>query len=386
MPTVSELHQDAITALTAGRHREALLLFRQAARDAEQLGDRAAWFQELVWAADCAAQIGDVPQAQRLLLEARAGEPPDRPNYEAMVLRLRSLDTAIGINCELPRLLDYLEDLRSFAHEHPVPPADLEYFAARIEADRGNFANALDGFERAWQTYVPPKGYIKESHADWCIRCCLALRDANAAHQWITVLEGVESSFYNERKLLAARHSLHLGLFEAEAFPKLHARLREYEDAAAINDDSEGQDECQFARVRVHMLNPDGGDPADRSHPARQALTRRLNNRWSIHARFDCRLLFLDYRLAALRFAAGIEAVDDLYYTKPQQVPDRITPLDRKVFTKRLQKARAALGWALAYARKLDTGLECDWRQAAVNQRRDRIAQIEQAVTSSDAG
>jgi hypothetical protein len=44
------------------------------------------------------------------------------------------------------------------------------------------------------------------------------------------------------------------------------------------------------------------------------------------------------------------------------------------------QYSRAAVSWAMVYARKLDGWLECDWRQKKVEERRERIDEIARAM------
>ena len=132
MTTVSQLRSQAESAGDAGRYREAILLFRQAAEEAAKLGDRVAWFENLVWAADCAVMLHEIPLAQRLLLEARADEPSGRSDYLAMKARKRFLDITFAYRPVLSRIKKQLEDFRAFSQISPVPPADLECLAARL--------------------------------------------------------------------------------------------------------------------------------------------------------------------------------------------------------------------------------------------------------------
>jgi hypothetical protein len=374
MSTVSRLREDAQSAYSGGRLRDALLLFRQAAGQAEMLGDRVAWFENLVWAASTASNLDDVPLALRLLIEARTAEPPDRPDYEATIARHIQLEITCAYRPVLSRMLKHVDELRQF----PVPQADIENILSSIACLRGHFAHAREGFERAWHTCTENVGCIKESHAVGSIECCLEMRDARGARDWITALEGVVSSFDYYRRSRAIRSRLYLTLLEGGSFQKLRELLRAFEDFARLDD------ECRFFHVRVHLLDPDGGDPAERTHLSRQTLTHRFGSRWNSHETFARRMLLLDYRLAALRYAAGIAPVDDYYYAQPQVLPVRFHPLVADDdLAERVHKARIAADWALASAQKLDRALECDYHQRRVESRRERIEEIARLCTGN---
>ena len=93
----------------------------------------------------------------------------------------------------------------------------------------------------------------------------------------------------------------------------------------------------------------------------------------------------LDFRLAALRYAVGIAPVDDLFYTKPQEVPVQVFPVAAAYdLAERLRKARASWNRARANARQLDDWLECGWRQERVEARRERIDQIARAIRAGE--
>jgi hypothetical protein len=370
MSNVTRLHEDAQSAYRGGHFREALLFFRQAAGQAEMLGDRAAWFENLVWASKLASVLHDFPLALRLLVDARAAEPPDRPDHEAMLARIHQLEITLICNPLLPRVLEQLDDLRQFA----ISPADIENILSRIALSRGHFAQAREGYERAWHMYTPSTGgFVKEAHAAGNINCCLEMGDVAGVKQWITALEGVVSShdYYHKKTVIDSR--LKLALLEGASFQELRGFFRASEDLA------ESEDDCRLFRARVLLLDPDGGDPANRTHPVRQSLARRFGSRWSIDNICARRMLLLDYRLAVLRYAAGITPVDDHYYSQRQALPVRLQPVvAENDLAERVRKARAAADWALASARKLDSALECDYRQRKVEARRERIEEIVQ--------
>jgi hypothetical protein len=109
--------------------------------------------------------------------------------------------------------------------------------------------------------------------------------------------------------------------------------------------------------------------------------------------------LDLDCRLACLRHAAGLPPGDDKYHRQPddltrlapaatpagnpradQRSASATTPAKLPDLATRLHQARAAAGWAMAYAQKLDDWLQCDWHQREVTARRERIEATARAL------
>jgi hypothetical protein len=64
-----------------------------------------------------------------------------------------------------------------------------------------------------------------------------------------------------------------------------------------------------------------------------------------------------------------VPPVDDLYYTRPQDVPRRIEVSERSEFQRRVAHVRRAYRSALIRARDLDERWECDWRERQVGPR-----------------
>jgi len=91
---------------------------------------------------------------------------------------------------------------------------------------------------------------------------------------------------------------------------------------------------------------------------------------------YERRLLLVDYRLAVVRYAVGIPPVDDLWYTRPQTLPDTMSRLDRDDFQKRVFHTRRALRRAMIYAEYLDGCWECSWRQEEIRGREERLNEI----------
>nr|VFJ64905.1 MAG: Tetratricopeptide repeat-containing protein [Candidatus Kentron sp. FW] len=168
--------------------------------------------------------------------------------------------------------------------------------------------------------------------------------------------------------------------------PRLPVLLRQLEDAAAGMQDHWTRDLLAGLGARVALLDPANGDPLARGHPARQLLTRRVSNRKDVHEQYSRRVLLVDFRLAALRFWAGMAPAEDLYYQRPQRLPESspgvLTPTrgNEEEFRRRQQRALAACDRADGYGKWLDGLLECDWRQRQIRERRARIEEITSSI------
>jgi hypothetical protein len=182
---------------------------------------------------------------------------------------------------------------------------------------------------------------------------------------------------------MVADMTLRLALFERQALGQLIPLLRSLQEQASILQLRAASDAVRELTTYIHLLDTNAGNPADSHHPARQELRRRPANLEDVDSRFDAHLLLLDYRLACLRYAAGIAPVDDLYYTRPQQTPAAVVPSDPVQFAMALRKVRAAIRWAMQHAERLDGMLECDWRQREVAKRVERVEEIAGRVAST---
>jgi hypothetical protein len=310
--------------------------------------------------------------ALALSFDARQEEPPDGAPYESWTLRRNRYWIAMALRPERGHVEQILADLRAFAVDHVVPAADLSQIEANLLFMRGDWRSSLAKCEASWRDF-DGQGITKSSKASLAARCCLRLGDLAACRDWSAALDNDEEDTivaFSRRN--SAHISLILAVAEGQSYPVLLSRLRTFVDRV---DDASARD---FV-VWVHLLDPHAGDPAADAHPAYAEIRRPLGLRQSVDGRYGAHLLHLDYRLACLRYAAGVPAVDDFYYQQPQQVPARPAVADREQIRRRLHKARTAARSAMRYAHHLDTLLECGFRQAEVRARGERIAEIGQA-------
>ncbi|MEM1179814.1 MAG: hypothetical protein AAGM22_15815 [Acidobacteriota bacterium] len=378
MSKTSSLLTDAFRARRSGQNAEALLLFLSASKEAKKLGDSSAWFKATVWAAESAAYLDKKSQMMSLLLEARAGEPPDRGNKEAALLRMLFFDYWCDYAPSLNRLAEGIEELKLFAESQ----ADVRYEEARILQLRGLYSEALGILEKSWYMSAVSSGYYRYAHARKACYCCLDLSDPAGASSWLRAIRKLGQTSAPGLDVSIGFLELNLALLKGSELPEIQRAYRSLQDAQARIDPDIS---ALYFRVRIPLLDPAGFDPEDPTHPSRQALSARWAKGLSVHSLFSRRRVLIDFRLASLRFALGIDPVDDLYYSKSQVIPALVVPgvaLDD--VARRLRKARAAAGWAMLYAKKLDDWLECDWRQKEIGDRLNRIDELARAIPGLD--
>lgn len=114
----------------------------------------------------------------------------------------------------------------------------------------------------------------------------------------------------------------------------------------------------------------------------RTVIATRTGYARHIFEEYQSRLLRFDYRLACVRHAAGIDPVDDLWYTQPQRIALPLVIADRTDFQARVRCARRAAARAMLHARDLDERFECGWRQREIRGRIVRLEDILAAMAS----
>lgn len=399
------LSDEAWDAYRAGRKRDAALLWRRAAAAAREFGDAAGWFQATVRAADATDLSGDPPAALALLLDARQREPDDAPAFEAWLARASLFDIVLTTRPERARLEALLADLRAYAAGRAVPAGDLPALEARYCQAIGDWQRALDQCETAWQRH-DGSGYLKSGVNDQAAALCLRLDRPDACRDWIDAMGRAGDDKFAPVATGQTQRRIDLALATGAPHAELAALLRTLTDQTLATQRDEWSALLREYAVRIHLLDPGAAtgpaagptagpdDPVHPLHPARAELRRRNPDRQDVHRRYDSRLLFLDYRLTCLRHAAGLPPRDDKYHRQPDDLT-RVTPTgggaDQRSASAakpagtpdlptRLHKARAAADWAMAYARQLDTWLQCDWRQREVTARRERIEAIAAAL------
>jgi hypothetical protein len=372
------LFKEGRQANRVGRVAEAALLFRSAASAALEFGDLTAWFKSMVWAAVATSTKGDIRTSLALLLEARQSEPEDATQLEAWMVRRELFLITLATRPQRARLEQLLTDLRFYATTHRDRTNEVLQLEERLVSSCGDWRTALACCENVWQA-SEGYDYLRAYSAYTATEHCLQLGQFAAGREWISALGRCD---HESIPRWNSESTLHLACAEGQPFATLLSHLRTYIDRVAGVQRADTADIIRILIARIHLLDPNADDPAADFHPSRAELRQPPKNRQDVHSRYHAHLIHLDYRLACLRHAAGVPAVDDYYYYQSQQVPTRLTPADPDEFQRRLQKVRVAAKSTLRYACHLDTLLECDYRQREVQARSERLEEIARAAPS----
>ncbi|WP_214327811.1 hypothetical protein [Nonomuraea sediminis] len=224
----------------------------------------------------------------------------------------------------------------------------------------GDWRTALEHFEVAWSR--GDRGRIHRAwHAEVAAESCLLLGRQRDARRWVTRIEEVADRHWIQ--CAAAEMWLHIEVAENQAQTARSALLRV--------DELIANEQAPWARLRIEvmgvralLLDPGNGDPGDPSHLARHRLeqsrsfdTTRYGELLVAYRRLNAEATV---ELAALRHAAGVPPVDDLYYLRPQTVPAPSTPPPG--LADRVRRARAAAVAAVEAGTVADEPLRCTWR------------------------
>jgi hypothetical protein len=402
MAKYHNLVEEAIALSSDGQYLSAHLTFLQAAQVAKETGD---WEERLVSLGNAliAGNRANIrPRAKlSLLLDVRS-QMNERPD---------SIPRNLGVDfkaCMAADYFDFLADFRPSRKDlesslrdivgHHI--ADVHYYWSKFHSMRGEFDLASERSELAWATYDSKRDGGSRMHTPvYLLSAFEDFLDAGSlqkASQWLSAArrEVDQQPCLNcEANVLS--DELLYGLATRETLPVIRKRLRAYESHIGRLQRTDARN---FLGIRVELLDPSNGDPAARSHPARQAFCRRLpGDGNSITDRFNRALLHLDIRIAALRFAVGREPEVDLF--EPIQKSHRpnmmrswmsgiSTPFNSKQtnvkesnsgVSDRIRRARVVGHYAGRLAKSIDDLLECDWRQNSVGR---RIGFIDEIATS----
>lgn len=367
-------------AYAASRHRDAAALFARAKEAAQRGHGLEAVFKAGFWEAEARQQAGDGRTAHALLLSLLAEAKDAAPTYERWLAERLSYELwlALGRRTRAERTAR-LRQLEGFAAGHSqVPPGDLpELWAWEAEA-AADWAEALRHWEKAWMLH-DGYGLEKTEKAFGALRASLRLGREAEAIRWLDLLGKTGQGkaygrldFHQGMALLALFRANRAGLDAARIFLEAHL--------AGTQDCNNASTRHLLARLWL-LLRP-RDDPENPSHPARVLLRQRpeIRTEWG-------RLLALaDFRLAAVRHAAGLPACDDLYHHPPQVLPAVVQPSDPEGFARRVQLARRLFSRLRRMAEGLDRRNGCAWYGGEARAREVRLDAIEQALAVYDGG
>lgn len=243
--------------------------------------------------------------------------------------------------------------------------ASAHFATARIKSSRGLIEAALQHLTEAWAYHQPSNSEYGHRHriCFHAAECCLRLGRIEDADRWMGEMEFCDeesettcSAWRRQKQEYALLKALVTGdLWTATT----HATALTDCDGVALN----------LLRARAYMADPDLGDPAERTHPARAPLSSRGNHE-SPHDRFARRLAIADMRVHELFHALGIARPVLLWKAAAFDSRwDEWPPEARR----RAERTRRAIAAAARAGRRLDNALGTNWH---VQQATDRLRQI----------
>ncbi len=367
------LCDDVQAAFAAGRCGEAAWLGEQACRLARQHDElewafNAGWFAAQNWYA-----AGHPLRALALLMEILADVPPETAPSDVFAARTRALEVR---RCWLPArdtLQSSLVELDQMVAADPsLPASDVHKMRSDVLDASGQWPASRQQQELAWARFGN-YGFYKYLFAEDGVRINLRLNDREAAGRWCQLLGETETHVPCSRVAWYGAQTM-LALWDGRSV-RAETATATMEDEAAGLQNPFWEQRATAMRVRSLLLEPAHGDPAAAHHPARQRLFRRLKGKPEVYMKHERRLLSADYRLACVRYAAGMAPVDDLWYQHPQRLPDGPPP-DSADFRQRVRLAIRAHDRAMTYSKYLDGCFDCDWREREIQDRQSRLEAI----------
>lgn len=379
-PRIRELQEDAAIAQCDGRCLDAAILREQAYHLARGHGMFALAFYLGVRTGTSWALAGKLDRKLAVLLEILQSPPPDVRSSDLFHARASLYEFFVYHRPNLERALRALDELERMALADPtLPHADVPYLRSELCELQGRYAEALELLEISWMA-DSPIGFARYQWALYATRVNLRLGRRGAAERWCEILGLTNIDDASSR---ASWHLMrgHLALWDQDV-KGVAERSMDAEDAEAGLQIPEAEQRVLDLRIRALLLDPSRGDPHSPHHPARALMARRRARQIQIDTLFDWRLLRIDYRLAAVRHAAGMAPVDDFWYSRPHLPPDWIRPVNGSDFQRRVLYTRRTAAYARRYAEYVDDCLQSDFRRREVQARMERLDEILRAVAA----
>lgn len=367
------LIEHAYEAYRQGRFAEAGVLYGQLCNDAKKAGEDEFAFQLGLDESQSLLRSGKPLGALNRLLSMESWEAPDHESLCQMreeifnLLRLYNPDKT-----QLETRLAELESLARNALDGVV--ADFWLYEFLFLEDQGKDEKALNATELAWSE----RGAETMNHAHAIAsNGCLAnlrLNRRAQAENWIKIMERDGETECPGYRADLADSSAELALYDGRAEDAFHYAQQsrrvamEYADMKRVHDAIEKQ-------VRARLLDATNGDPGDRRSGVIDVLKQVLPGKRSVQLEFSFSLLILDIRLAAVRWAVGMQPAEDFWYQSPQVVASELR-VEKDEVIRRIDKTKAAIRRTNKIARRVDQAFGCDWRQEMVNRRRERLQEV----------
>ena len=369
--TIRRSETDPSIAYAEGRYGEAAVLFDREREDARDRKDRSRYLRDTVWAGICYQLAGRPTRAMALFVEVMDQcdvHPNQKDEWLVHVQLCEILRDYVG---NRRTLSDQLHRLKVLEGVNPYwTRSDVLWLESGILEAEGRWNDACRLLEQAW--VAGRRTFMKFLIAEYAVRIHLAAGRDHEARQWALRLDETERHFSESRVASLEAHA-RLALWDNDlvALDRISRQLAD-ETAGLQRPLWEGR--ALRIRIRASLLKPDLGDPMDLAHPARQLLRVRLRGGITREELFQRRLLLLDYRLACLRYAAGLLPKETLYGRSSEaDITCRGSKLDVREFTLRLGKVTQALRTVRIRARSLDASFDCAWRTREVQRRHQAV-------------
>ena len=367
------LKEHAHEAFRQGRFEEAGMLLGQLCNDAKQAGNDKIAFQLGLSEVTCLKRAGKPLEALNRLLSMEAWEAP---NHESLFsMREMTVDLLRLYNPDMTQLEARLAELESLAvNASDGVVADLRFCEFEFLEAQGKHEKALNAIELAWSERGDAT--MNHAHATAAAGCLanLRLNRRAQAEDWIKIIErDGETECLGYRTDLANARA-ELALFDGRAEDAFHYAQQqrlvamEYADMIRVQEAIEKQ-------IRARLLDATNGDPGDRMSGVLDVFKQALPGKRNVPLEFSISLLILDIRLAAVRWAVGMQPAEDFWYQSPQVVASELRVAKDEAL-RRIEKTRAALRRLDKIARQQDQTFDCDWRQEMVHRRRERLQEV----------
>jgi hypothetical protein len=314
-------------------------------------------------------------------LELHQAIPADVLEYNVYLAKKYWFVILFNHNPDLSKLTEKLSELEAMVTaDSDLPQGDVPSLRGEIMYHQGRVEEALEQMELAWSKYNN-RGFLRSDFADAAIRFNLELSRIESAKHWYDILIGIEQeSTKDHRELNYCR----IAQRKAEIlFALWEQRYNDVDSAvqrlAQLLEGTQAADwwthYCEL-RVRNFLLQQKYGDPLIPNHPALIMLTSHSQRDRTVFAVYERSRLFLDYRLAALRFAVGLEPVDDYAYAKKQNISNGRLILAQPDVQNRILRARRAGEKAFRAAQYLDNCFRSEGHRNQIQQRLERLEEI----------
>lgn len=365
--TIRRSAPDPSIAYEQGRYGEAAALFDREREEVRSRKDRSQYLRDTVWAGICYQLAGRPARAMTLFVEV-IDQCDIHPNHsDQWLVHIQLCEVLRDYLGNRRTVSEQLHRLKAFEGVNPCwTRSDVLWLEAGALEAEGRWDDACRLLEQAWA--AGRRTFMKFLIAEYAVRIHLAAGRDHEARQWAQRLDDTERHFAESRVAsLEAQARLALWDDDRVALDRISSQLAD-ETADLQRPLWEGR--ALRIRIRASLLNPDLGDPMDMTHPARRMLQVRPRARITREERFQRRLLLLDYRLACLRYAAGLLPQETLYGWRAKgDMTRHVQAVDEREFSQRLRMVTRALRSAGVRARSLDAHFDCNWRECEVQHR-----------------